>query len=275
MSARSFAWKAIVVVLFVTCASRFAAAQGVGAIGGTIADASSGCAAGRDVTLINPGTIGGNQSTVTDEPGRVSVHQARAGTLQRSGRVTGLPSPTQADIVVNADVTARVDLKLDVGSSQRTGTRQGRVRRSGHDERVVTDRDLARKCSTRCRIAATCGPSRASSRASSSARSTSAARKRSCSPSTTVHGSLQRKRLHDRRHGHLQQYGKRHGRDALSRSVRIPGDQLSDRQRSRGTFERRRDLQPGHQVRHEQFHGGFMATGANHAHGVGRTTPTS
>ena len=69
MSARARAWRTIVVLLCMTCASRFAAAQGVGAIGGTIADASGGVLPGVTVTLANPGTIGGNQSAVSDERG--------------------------------------------------------------------------------------------------------------------------------------------------------------------------------------------------------------
>ena len=46
-----------------------AAAQGLGAIGGTIVDESGAVLPGASVTLVNPGTIGGNQTTATDGRG--------------------------------------------------------------------------------------------------------------------------------------------------------------------------------------------------------------
>jgi hypothetical protein len=49
-----------------------AIAQGVGAIGGTVQDASGGALPGVTVSLVNPGVIGGNQQTVTGERGDYS-----------------------------------------------------------------------------------------------------------------------------------------------------------------------------------------------------------
>ena len=115
MSARAFAWRTLGVLLFVTCAPRFAAAQGVGAIGGTIADASSGMLPGVTVTLTNPGTIGGNQSTVSDERGAYQFTRLVPGRYTVRAELQGFRSATQAEVVVNADVTVRVDLKLEVG----------------------------------------------------------------------------------------------------------------------------------------------------------------
>ena len=46
-----------------------AAAQGVGAIGGNVSDGSGAALPGVTVSLSNPGVIGGDQSTVTDERG--------------------------------------------------------------------------------------------------------------------------------------------------------------------------------------------------------------
>ena len=43
--------------------------QGVGAIGGTVQDATGGALPGVIVGLSNPGVIGGTQQTVTDERG--------------------------------------------------------------------------------------------------------------------------------------------------------------------------------------------------------------
>ena len=44
-------------------------AQGVGAIGGIVTDATGAVLPGVTVTLSNPGVIGGNQATVSDGQG--------------------------------------------------------------------------------------------------------------------------------------------------------------------------------------------------------------
>lgn len=115
MSVKAFAWSAIVVLLFVTCASRPVAAQGVGAIGGTIADASGGVLPGVTVTLANPGTIGGNRSAVSDERGAYQFTRLVPGRYTVRAELQGFRSAVQESVVVNADVTVRVDLKLEVG----------------------------------------------------------------------------------------------------------------------------------------------------------------
>src|SRR5262245_23213011 len=46
-----------------------ATAQGVGAIGGTLTDPSGAVLPGATVTLVSPGTVGGNQEVVTNERG--------------------------------------------------------------------------------------------------------------------------------------------------------------------------------------------------------------
>ena len=61
--------KAISIALLSVFASMPAMAQGVGAISGTIQDATGGALPGVTVGLSNPGVIGGNQQTVTDERG--------------------------------------------------------------------------------------------------------------------------------------------------------------------------------------------------------------
>src|SRR5260370_41045272 len=93
------------IVLLSSGLSLPAAAQGVGAIGGSIIDASGAALPGVTVALSNPGTIGGNQETVTDGrgayqftrlvPGRYSVKAVLAGsppTAQENGPVYAQPT---------------------------------------------------------------------------------------------------------------------------------------------------------------------------------------
>ena len=69
MSARTCAG-ACAAVLMWACSVMPASAQGVGAIGGTVADTSGAVLPGVTVTLSNPaGTIGANQTATTDERG--------------------------------------------------------------------------------------------------------------------------------------------------------------------------------------------------------------
>ena len=70
MSAKGFIRRSVFVLLFCACSTLPAAAQGVGAIGGTITDQSAAVLPGVTVTLSNPsGSIGGNQAAVTDDRG--------------------------------------------------------------------------------------------------------------------------------------------------------------------------------------------------------------
>jgi len=115
MKARAYIGCAIVVLLFVTCASRPAAAQGVGAISGTITDASRAVLPGASVTLANPGTIGGNQETVTDARGFYQFTRLVPGRYSVKAEMSGLRPATRENVAVNAATTARVDLTLEVG----------------------------------------------------------------------------------------------------------------------------------------------------------------
>ncbi|MEQ1908367.1 MAG: carboxypeptidase regulatory-like domain-containing protein [Vicinamibacterales bacterium] len=92
-------------------------AQGVGAIGGTIADASGSVLPGVAVTLSNPrGSIGGNQAAVTDERGAFQFTRLVPGTYNVRAELSGFRSAVQENIIVNADATARVDLRLEIGA---------------------------------------------------------------------------------------------------------------------------------------------------------------
>ena len=94
-------------------------AQGVGAIGGTITDSSGAVLPGATVTLSNPrGSIGGNQEAVADARGAFQFLRLVPGAYTVKAEIEGFRAATQENIVVNADATARVDLKLDIGTLQ-------------------------------------------------------------------------------------------------------------------------------------------------------------
>lgn len=117
MSIRDFVGRAICVLACWTCSALPAAAQGVGAIGGLIDDNSGAILPGVTVTLSNPrGTIGGNQATVTDERGAFQFLRLVPGSYTVRAELQGFRPAVQENIVVVADQTARVDLKLEVGA---------------------------------------------------------------------------------------------------------------------------------------------------------------
>jgi hypothetical protein len=97
------------------CTPLPAMAQGVGAIGGTIADISSAVLPGVTVTLLNPGTIGGNQEALTTDRGTFLFPRLVPGRYSVRASLPGFRPAIQENVTVNADVTARVDLRLEVG----------------------------------------------------------------------------------------------------------------------------------------------------------------
>jgi Carboxypeptidase regulatory-like domain/TonB dependent receptor-like, beta-barrel len=104
-----------------------AAAQGVGAIGGIVIDESGAVLPGATVTLANPGVIGGDQSTVSDENGAYQFTHLVPGAYSVKGELQGFRSMIQRDISVNGDRTSRVDLKLAVGDLAETITVAGQA----------------------------------------------------------------------------------------------------------------------------------------------------
>src|SRR5499427_4691726 len=101
------------------CSLRPAMAQGVGAIGGTVTDASGAVMPGVTVTLSNPrGSIGGNQEAFTDARGTFQFLRLVPGTYTVKAELEGFRTAVLENIVVNADVTARADLKLEIGTLQ-------------------------------------------------------------------------------------------------------------------------------------------------------------
>ena len=101
-------------------------AQGVGAIGGTVVDSSGGALPGVTVALSSAeGTVGGTRDVITDERGTYQFLRLVPGTYAVKAELQGFRRATQDTIVVNADVTARVDLKMEVGSMEENITVSG------------------------------------------------------------------------------------------------------------------------------------------------------
>ena len=99
MSIRDFVGKSICVLACWMCSALPAAAQGVGAIGGLIDDNSGAILPGVTVTLSNPrGTIGGNQTTVTDERGAFQFLRLVPGTYTVRAELQGFRPAVQENI---------------------------------------------------------------------------------------------------------------------------------------------------------------------------------
>ena len=125
MRARHLTTTILFTVICWTCASMPAAAQGVGAIGGTIADASGAVLPGVTVTLASAqGTIGGNQQAISDTRGEYQFLRLVPGPYSVKAELQGFRR-AQQNAIVNADVTSRLDLKLDVGAIEEDVTVTG------------------------------------------------------------------------------------------------------------------------------------------------------
>src|SRR5205085_3497737 len=102
---------------FSTFSAGIAAAQGVGAIGGTVSDPSEAVLPGVAVTLSSTQrTIGANQQAVTDERGAYQFLRLVPGSYIVKAELQGFRPTEQRNITVNADGTSRADLKLQIGT---------------------------------------------------------------------------------------------------------------------------------------------------------------
>jgi len=110
----------LVPFLFVTLWSVLpASAQnvGVGAIAGNVTDASGAALPGATVVLSSlQATVGANQQTVSDERGAYQFLRLQAGTYIVKAELAGFRPFEIRDILVNANATARADLRLEIGS---------------------------------------------------------------------------------------------------------------------------------------------------------------
>src|SRR5262245_38279479 len=86
-----------------------------GSIGGTVQDASGAIIPGVTVTLSSPGVIGGNQTTVTSERGTYQFSRLVPGKYSVKAELPGFRPSLLDNLTVNADVTVRADLQLQVG----------------------------------------------------------------------------------------------------------------------------------------------------------------
>ena len=125
MSPKTFSGASLFALVLLICLPLPATAQGVGAIGGTLSDASGAVLPGVTVTLVNPGTIGGNQEAVTGERGTYQFTRLVPGRYSVRADLAGFRPALQNDVVVTADVTSRVDLRLEVGQLEEGITVKG------------------------------------------------------------------------------------------------------------------------------------------------------
>ncbi|MBM3770043.1 MAG: carboxypeptidase regulatory-like domain-containing protein [Acidimicrobiia bacterium] len=123
---RAFTLPVILTLLFLAD-SEASLAQGVGAIAGSVSDASGAVLPGVAVTLSNPGTIGGSQETVTDERGAYQFVRLVPGRYSVRGQLTGFRPVVISDIVVNAAATARADIQLELGDVSESITVSGQA----------------------------------------------------------------------------------------------------------------------------------------------------
>ena len=118
-------WRSVLPGFILLATASQALGQGVGALGGTVTDSSGAVLPGVTMSLLNPGTIGGTQQTVTDERGVYLFTRLVPGRYNVRGELSGFRPVVQENIVVNADATARADLRLELGNVQESITVSG------------------------------------------------------------------------------------------------------------------------------------------------------
>ena len=104
-----------------------AAAQGVGAISGSVLDDQRSVLPGATVTLASPGLIGGSQTTVSDAQGGYQFSRLVPGRYSVTAELPGFSTVVVQGIDVSADRTSRADLLMAVGTLNETITVSGQV----------------------------------------------------------------------------------------------------------------------------------------------------
>ena len=101
------------------------AQSGTGAIGGIAQDSTGALLPGLTITLVNPGTVGGNQMAVSDAQARYQFLRLVPGIYSVKAELQGFRTVINDNVVVNADVTSRVDFTMEVGELTETMTVTG------------------------------------------------------------------------------------------------------------------------------------------------------
>jgi hypothetical protein len=103
-----------------------ALAQGVGAIRGTVTDNSGAVLPGASgILTAAQGGLGGNQERVSDTRGAYEFLRLPPGTYTVRAELAGFRPIVQPNVAVNADATARADLRLQIGAIEEAITVTG------------------------------------------------------------------------------------------------------------------------------------------------------
>jgi hypothetical protein len=111
-------------VLISSVATGFAQLQ-TGTIAGTVQDGTGAVIPGVDVSLSSVGVIRGTQQAITNERGNYRFNNLVPGTYAVRVEMPGFRSVSREDLVINADMTLRVNVTLEVGQISDTVTVQG------------------------------------------------------------------------------------------------------------------------------------------------------
>ena len=116
MSARTMVARMLAALIVAVAAGSNADAQGLGAIAGVVDDASGAVLPGVTLSLTSvAGSIGGNQQVVTDTRGAYQFPRLVPGAYAVKAELPGFKTTVQENVAVSADVTARVDIRLELG----------------------------------------------------------------------------------------------------------------------------------------------------------------
>jgi hypothetical protein len=117
MSIRGIAVRVAFVCFIAQCLTAPAMAQlSTGSISGYVQDGSGAVIPGVTVSLINPGVVGGNQQTVTNERGFYEFTRLVPATYGVRAELPGFKPSVLQNLDVRADFTVRGDLTLSVGA---------------------------------------------------------------------------------------------------------------------------------------------------------------
>ena len=125
-------WRiALVVGVFLMCATTAHAQFDSANISGVVQDTTGAILPGVDVTLTNVGTKIARQA-VTNRAGLYTFPNVPVGEYQITAMLSGFKPITKAGVQVNAGVNIRVDVALEVGARQRDDSGAGGDDAGGH-----------------------------------------------------------------------------------------------------------------------------------------------